>query len=61
MQLQAYVDLEKNHVVSEGKQIHAASFLDYCIYAVSTLYSFAPNTDDIGNCSSEQKALKGLI
>lgn len=35
MQLEAYVDPE-NCVVSEGNQIHAASFLDYCIYSVST-------------------------
>lgn len=36
MQLEAYVDPEENCVVSEGNQIHAASFLDYCIYSVST-------------------------
>lgn len=40
-------------MVSEGNQIHAASFLGYCIYAVSTLYPFAPNLQDIGDCSSK--------
>lgn len=61
MQLEAYVDLEKNCGFQKGIKFHAASLLDYHIYAVSTLQSFAPNLDDMGDCSSEQKAFKGLI